>query len=68
VYVCLSVCVCALVYLENYTTVYFIKLGLIFLPRRCDTLFTFGFVDDVMLSHNGFCVSCVCLHLDNGFI
>jgi len=59
-YVCLSVC--PLAYLEYYTAelhqifracwLWLWLSGLIFC-RRCDTLCTSGFVDDVLYSHNG---------------
>jgi len=60
-YVCLFVC--SLAYLENHTA----KLHQIFvhvalsrvIRRRCDTLCTSGFADDVLFSHNGlYDVSC----------
>jgi len=56
--VCLSVCPRA--YLRNYTSdlhqifmrVTYIR-GSVLLWRRCDTLSTSGFMDDVLFAHNG---------------
>jgi len=67
--VCLLVCwfvclvVCLFAYLRNHTAELhqtFVRVaggrGSVFVWRGCDTLFTSGFVDDVIFSH---CASCV---------
>ena len=62
--VCVSVClsVCPRGYLRNHThDLYQVFVhdvygsGSVLIRRRCDTLCTFGFVDDVMFFYNGQC-------------